>query len=56
MFHIKDLDKLDAGELHVCDFFYNQNAFRSKLYRVFSLLEKHPNYFFEILEDLVIVS
>ncbi len=54
MFNIKDLDKLDTGQQHVCDFFHNQNAFRSKLYRVFSLLEKHPNYFFEILEDRVI--
>jgi uncharacterized protein len=56
MFHIKNLDKLDTGEQHVCDFFHNQNAFRSKLYRVFSFLEKHPDYFFEILEDLVIES
>lgn len=56
MFTIKDLDKLDNRKQHFCDFFHNQDAFRSKLYRVFSFLEKHPNYFFEILEDLVIVA
>ncbi|HWR94936.1 MAG TPA: radical SAM peptide maturase [Flavobacterium sp.] len=56
MFHIEDLNKLDKGERHICDFFHNQNAFRSKLYRVISLLEKHPNYFFEILEDIVIIA
>lgn len=56
MFDIKDFDKLDTGKQHVCEFFHNHKTFRSKLYRIFSFLEKHPNYFFEILEDLVILS
>jgi len=55
MFNIKDIDKLDNREQHFCNYFHNQNAFQSKLNRIFSFLEKHPNYFFEILEDLVIV-
>jgi uncharacterized protein len=54
MFEIKDLDKLNTGKLNLCDSFHNQNEFRSKLFRVFSFLEKHPNCFFEILEDIVI--
>ncbi len=55
MFHLNNFDKLDSEEF-VCNFFHDQNAFKSKLYRVFSFLEKHPNDFFEILEDVVIIS
>jgi uncharacterized protein len=55
MFHIKNLDKSDTEEV-VCDLFHDQNIFRSKLYRIFSFLEKYPRDFFEILEDIVIIS
>jgi uncharacterized protein len=55
MFHIKNLDKLDT-EKFVCDNFHDQNAFQTKLCRIFSFLEKYPNDFFEILENVVIES
>lgn len=50
MYHIKKLDKLDA-EKFVCERFFDQDKFKSKLYRIFSYLEKYPNNFFRILEN-----
>lgn len=50
MYHIKNLDKLDT-EKFVCERFYDQKAFKDKLYRIFSYLEKYPNNFFRILEN-----
>jgi uncharacterized protein len=51
MFQIQDLDNLDDG--FVCKSFHDQEAFQNKLYRVFSFLEENPNYFSEILENVV---
>jgi uncharacterized protein len=53
LFHIKNLDKLDTEEF-VCDRFYDQNAFKNKLHRIFSFIEKYPNDFFQILENVII--
>jgi uncharacterized protein len=55
MFRITNLDKLDMEEF-VCDRFHDQKAFQTKLHRVFSFLEKYPNDFFEILENVVITT
>ena len=53
MFQIENFDKL-ITEKFVCDNFHDQKKFQAKLYRIFSFLEKNPNDFFEILENLVI--
>jgi len=53
MFQIENLDKLDTEEL-VCGRFHDQKAFQNKLYNIFSFLEKYPNDFFQILENIVI--
>nr|WP_321522009.1 radical SAM peptide maturase [uncultured Macellibacteroides sp.] len=50
MFRIKNLEKLDT-EKFVCDRFYDQMAFKNKLNRIFSFLEKYPKDFFHILEN-----
>jgi uncharacterized protein len=55
MFRIKNLNKLDT-EKFVCDNFHNQKDFQIKLHRIFSFLEKYPNDFFEILENVVITT
>lgn len=55
MFRINNLDRLDAEEF-VCDNFHNQKAFQTKLYRIFSFLEKNPNDLLELLENVVITS
>lgn len=54
-FHIRDLDKLNNGKWG-CDYFHNKNAFQAKLHHIFSFLETYPDDFFEILENVVIVS
>ena len=53
MFQIKNLEKLDTDEF-ICDRFYDQDSFKKKLYRIFSFLEKYPNDFFQILENVLI--
>jgi uncharacterized protein len=53
MFQIKNFDKLENGRF-VCDSFYDQKKFQTKLYHIFSFLEKNPSDFFEILKNLVI--
>ena len=45
MFNIKNLDKLGTEEF-ICERFYDQKAFKNKLYRLFTFLEKYPNDFF----------
>ena len=51
MFHISNLDKLDKEEF-ICDHFCDYKAFQNKMYRIFSFLEKYPNDFFQILENI----
>lgn len=55
MFHLENLKK-EGTEKMVCHYFHNQKNFQFKLSRIFSFLEKHPNDFFKILEDIIIVS
>jgi uncharacterized protein len=55
MLRINNLDEIDTEEF-VCDGFHDQKAFQTKLCRIFSFLEKHPNDFFEILENVVITT
>ena len=50
MYHISNLDRLDTEEF-ICEKFYDEKAFKEKLHRIFSHLEKHPNDFFNILEN-----
>ena len=51
MFRINNLDKLDTEKL-VCDWYYDRKTFQNKLCRIFSFLEKHPNDFYHIIEDV----
>ncbi len=39
-----------------CTLFHNKDAFKSKMKRIFSFLERYPNDINDILENLVIVS
>ena len=50
--NINNLDKLDV-EGFVCEYFNDKNTFENKLNRIFSFLEKYPNDFFQILENVV---
>ncbi len=56
LFLIKNnnLDKLDTEEF-LCENFHDQKAFSNKLCRIFSFLEKYPEDFSHIIEDVVII-
>jgi uncharacterized protein len=53
LFQINNIDKVDAEEF-VCEQFQDQRVFKNRLYRIFSFLEKYPNDFSEILENVII--
>jgi len=53
MFQINNLDKLGSEEF-ICDQFHDKKAFQTKMNRVFSFLEKYPNDFSQILENVII--
>ena len=53
IFQIKNIGHCDSGEL-VCYMFQNQNDFKNKLFRIFSFLEKYPNDFFQVLENIFV--
>lgn len=53
LFHIDNIDRVDSEEF-LCDKFQDQNAFKKRLFAVFSYLEKYPNDFSEILENVII--
>lgn len=53
LFQINNIDKVDSEEF-VCDRFQDQNTFKKKLYSIFSFLEKYPNDFSGILENVII--
>ncbi len=53
LFHINNVDNADSDEF-VCDQFQDQKAFKNKLHRIFSFLEKYPNDFSEILENIIV--
>jgi uncharacterized protein len=52
LFHIENIDNVDAKEF-ICDYFLDQKFFKNKLHRIFSFLEKYPNDFSEILENII---
>lgn len=53
LFHIDNIDRIESEE-YLCDKFQDQNAFKNRLYSIFSFLEKYPNDFSEILENVII--
>jgi uncharacterized protein len=53
LFHINNVDNADSDEF-VCDRFQDQKDFKNKLQRIFSFLEKYPNDFSEILENIIV--
>jgi uncharacterized protein len=53
LFQIKNIGHCDSEEL-VCDNFQDQKAFKNKLFRIFSFVEKYPNDFFQILENIIV--
>jgi uncharacterized protein len=53
LFHMKNLDKVNTEEF-VCEGFHGLEDFKNKLYRIFSSLEKKPNDFSQIIENLII--
>jgi len=53
LFHIKNIDNVDSDGF-VCDRFQDQTSFKNKLYRIFSFLEKYPNDFSQILENVIL--
>lgn len=53
LFSLHDLDKL-GSENFACDRFYNLIDYKNKLYRTISLLEKHPNEYLQILENVIL--
>ncbi len=53
LFQISNIDNVDS-EKFVCDGFQDQKAFENKLHRIFSFLEKYPNDFSQILENVII--
>lgn len=52
LFHLKDIDNLN-NEKFVCENFCNKRDFKNYLYYIFSLLEKYPNDFFDVLENVI---
>jgi uncharacterized protein len=53
LFQIDNIDNVDTEEF-VCDRFQDQKAFKNKLNHIFSFLEKYPNDFSHILENLIL--
>ena len=54
-YDMKNLEKIDSKNV-ICEGFHNQKAFQTKLHRIFSYLEKHPNNLSDILENVTISS
>jgi uncharacterized protein len=52
LFQMKNIDNVNTEEF-VCDRYQDQVAFKNKLHRIFSFLEKYPNDFSQILKYLV---
>jgi uncharacterized protein len=53
LFQINNIDKVNTEEF-VCDGFQDQKVFKHKLHRLFSFLEKYPNDFSGILENVIL--
>jgi uncharacterized protein len=54
LFLTNNLEKLGTKE-HVCQNFHNSEDFNNKLNHIFSFLEKYPNDFFQITENITIL-
>ena len=54
IFHLSYIDKIDSQEF-VCDNFHGQNAFKDKLFFIFSYFEKNPKDFPNIIENHMII-
>jgi uncharacterized protein len=54
-YFMSNFEKIDSKDF-TCEGFHNQKTFQTKLHRIFSYLEKHPNYLSEILENVIITS
>ena len=54
IFQINNIDKVDSKNFF-CDYFHDKKSFKNKLNILFSFLEKYPNDFSEILENVIIV-
>lgn len=54
-YFMNDLEKIDSKNV-ICESFHNQKSFQTKLYRIFSYLEKNPNNLSEILENIILTS
>jgi len=53
LFHMKYFDKLKTEEF-VCEGFHNFETYKNKLNHLFSFLEKYPNDFSNIIENIII--
>ena len=53
MFQISNIDKVDSREF-VCEYYLDKNSFKNKLNGLFSFLEKYPNDFSQILENIIL--
>lgn len=53
LFHLQNIDNINADEF-VCENFFDQKKFKNFLCHIFSFLEKYPNDFSEILENVII--
>ena len=54
IFQINNIDKVNTSEF-VCEYYVDKNSFNNKLNGLFSFLEKYPNDFSEILENIILV-
>jgi hypothetical protein len=55
LFQMKNsnIDKLDKKEF-ICENFHDKISFEHKLNRIFSFLEKSPNDYLQILENVIV--
>ena len=52
IFNINNIDNVDADDF-VCNQYQDQKVYKNILHRIFSFLEKYPNDFSEILENVI---
>lgn len=53
LLQFENLDKINSDDFF-CDRYQDQNGFKHKLHNIISFLEKHPNDFSNILENVII--
>jgi uncharacterized protein len=53
LYSLENLDKLDTDEF-VCSSFQDRETFKNRLNSMFSFLEKHPSYFFRIIDNVML--